>query len=57
MPRIQISLKVVDKIYSSVACIFTIKEEMMSFADSEGKIGRSWGLEKVVKIWINGKRS
>lgn len=35
------------------ASVFTIKEEERSFADGEGRKGRTWVLEKVVKMWIN----
>lgn len=38
-----------DKIYSSVASIFTTKEGMMSFADGEESKGRSWVLEEARK--------
>lgn len=43
-----------DKIYSSVASVFTIKEEKRSFADGEGRKGRTWVLwegGKIVDKW------
>lgn len=39
-----------DKMYCSVASIFTIKEEMRSFADREGRKGWTQVLERVVNI-------